>query len=472
MTDVHLVAASPPAVPAGPDGAWSEPADLPDDVRLLRAWAQQRDERAIATLVRRYVDLVHSAARRRAGGGPLAEDVTQAVFVILSRRAGSLRRAAPLAGWLLRTTRYAAAHALKIEARRRRHERRAGIARGRAGPPGGLCSADPSAALLWREVAPLLDDAVRALPPADRAALLLRYYEDRSIADVAASLGVSIDAAKQRLSRAVRKLRGRLERRGVDAPAATLAPLLSSQCVRPAPAALAAAATASATLPGAATGAIAFTIAKGALFMMTVARIRTAVAVLGLTAGAGGVAVVYGASGTGTETDPARPAALAPADPAATSAKSPPAAGPAHPTAKPAPPADGAVAPAAKPKMPAGFGVADRPPVVVRTVPASGDTNVDPDVREIRVTFSKEMIPGNFSFAQESDESFPKPRGKASYDADSRTFVLPVTLEPNHNYVIRLNFPPFNSFMDTDKNRAVPYLLVFETKGDPDTKEP
>src|SRR5687767_1604622 len=145
-----------------------------DDARLLRRYAEQRDEAALASLVRRYVDLVYSAAARRVGRGPMAEDVTQAVFVILATKAKSISTNRPLSLWLLTTVRYAAANALRIDARRRRHEQAAGAMRAAAS---GACSANPSDVLVWQEVASQLDDAVLKLPAADRRAVVLRYFE-------------------------------------------------------------------------------------------------------------------------------------------------------------------------------------------------------------------------------------------------------------------------------------------------------
>src|SRR5919112_896345 len=142
-----------------------------DELALLRRYAQSRDEAAFATLVRQHVDFVYSAAARRVGDRHLAEDVTQAVFVVLATKAASIRDDAPLSAWLLSTVRYCAANALKMEQRRQRHERAAAA---QAGVPlqwpahrtSGACSNNPTDVLLWQEVAQQLDDAVLALPPA------------------------------------------------------------------------------------------------------------------------------------------------------------------------------------------------------------------------------------------------------------------------------------------------------------------
>jgi len=104
------------------------------------------------------------------------------------------------------------------------------------------------------------------------------------------------------------------------------------------------------------------------------------------------------------------------------------------------------------------------PPVVVKTVPESGSTNVDPKLTEISVTFSKDMTDGNWSWTQISKETFPNTIGKPQYQEDKRTCVLPVTLGPGKTYVIWLNSQKFHGFQDADGHPAVPYLLVFETR--------
>lgn len=106
------------------------------------------------------------------------------------------------------------------------------------------------------------------------------------------------------------------------------------------------------------------------------------------------------------------------------------------------------------------------PPVVVSTTPQAGDLKVDPRTTEIRATFSKTMANGNWAFVRATAaDNFPTVTGNARYLEDGRTVVLPVKLSPNTTYVIWLNDgKQHNSFMDTNKNRALPYLLVFKTK--------
>jgi RNA polymerase sigma-70 factor (ECF subfamily) len=109
--------------------------------------------------------------------------------------------------------------------------------------------------------------------------------------------------------------------------------------------------------------------------------------------------------------------------------------------------------------------VKSMPPVVVRTEPQAGDTQVDAaKVTEIRVTFSKEMADQSWSWSQISAATYPKTTGKPRYENDKRTCVLPVKLEPGKTYVLWLNPPKFQGFRDADGQAAVFYPLVFETK--------
>jgi hypothetical protein len=125
-----------------------------------------------------------------------------------------------------------------------------------------------------------------------------------------------------------------------------------------------------------------------------------------------------------------------------------------------------AAAPQAPKEEPAGDEVTlgTAPPVVVRTVPEAGSDGVDPDLTEIKATFSKDMADGSWSWATFGKENFPKLDGKPKYLADKRTAVLPVKLEPGKTYALWLNNEKFRNFKDTDGRPAVPYLLVFKTR--------
>jgi len=106
------------------------------------------------------------------------------------------------------------------------------------------------------------------------------------------------------------------------------------------------------------------------------------------------------------------------------------------------------------------------PPSVVKTVPQCGDTDVDPALKELHVTFSKDMLTDRmWAICQVSAETFPaKGAGEIHYLDDKRTCVFPVKLQPGKTYVLWFNRGQFNSFRDTANNPAVPYLLVFQTK--------
>jgi hypothetical protein len=104
------------------------------------------------------------------------------------------------------------------------------------------------------------------------------------------------------------------------------------------------------------------------------------------------------------------------------------------------------------------------PPSAVKTVPQAGDTEVDPALKEISVTFSKDMLTDRmWAVCQISNDTFPKTGKNIHYLKDKRTCVVPVELEPEKTYVLWFNRGKFNSFRDTDNNPAVPYLLVFRT---------
>lgn len=399
------------------------------DFELLRRYAQQHDEAAFAQLVGRYVDLVFSAALRRTRDRHLSEDVAQAVFVVLAKKASRLAsREDSLSAWLLKCTRYASANAMKMAARRQKHEESVRPAGGAGG-----CSSNPTDVLIWHEIAGELDDAVLKLPSLDRQAVLLRFFEGCSTEQIARALGVSDGAARQRLSRALDKLRQRLSRQNgammSQMDAAALAALLASHAVQTAPAGLTTAAVAAAT--GAASSASGVLIAKGAMTMMAWTKTKlvgsmVAVAVIG---GAGGIVALNRA------------------------------------TAAPKPAlATAATLLAGHAQNDDEFSLANAPPVVVKTIPEAGSDQVSASITEIRVTYSKPMEDGSWSWSTWGEKTFPKTTGKPRYESDHRTCVLPVKLEPGHTYAIWLNSENFSNFRDGDGHKAVPYLLVFQTK--------
>ena len=201
-----------------------------DDIELLREYALRNSEQAFATLVSRHIDLVYSAALRRVGNHHQAQEITQAVFVILARKARSLRPATILPGWLFQTTRLTAANYVRTEIRRARREREAYMQFNPAENPG-----EP-----WQQVAPLLNDAIAGLGAKDRDAIVLRFLKGKDYKEVAAALGATEEASQMRVSRALEKLRRLLAKRGVTLTAAGLGGIMMAQGTTAAPAGFAA----------------------------------------------------------------------------------------------------------------------------------------------------------------------------------------------------------------------------------------
>jgi RNA polymerase sigma factor (sigma-70 family) len=203
-----------------------------DDWQLLQAYAKNRSEAAFAELVRLHLDWVYSVALRHVGDPHLAEDVVQSVFVLLARKARDLSPGTQVGGWLFRTTRLVAGHARRAEQRRKIREATAcTMSHDTASPD--------TDEILWEQLAPHLDQAVAALSEADRSAILLRFYEKMPLRNIGDKMGVSEEAAKKRVSRAVEKLREFLDRRGVKLSGVALAAVLAEKTVQTASAALA-----------------------------------------------------------------------------------------------------------------------------------------------------------------------------------------------------------------------------------------
>jgi RNA polymerase sigma factor (sigma-70 family) len=266
-----------------------------DDHELLAEFARNESEAAFAALIARYVNLVYSAALRFTGNPHHAEEITQAVFIILARKAVSLRRGTVLSGWLYQTARLTAANFVKGEIRRQRREQVAYMQ---------STLSEPETAA-WEQIAPLLDEAMGRLGETDRNAIVLRFFENKTAQEVAATLKLNEAAAHKRVNRAVEKLRKFFTKRGVTLSATLIVGAVSANSVQAAPVGLALTISATAA-KGAAIAATVTTLVKGTLKLMTYAKLKLAI---GITAGillAGGAATVAlsgsNASGDGLTT--------------------------------------------------------------------------------------------------------------------------------------------------------------------------
>src|SRR5439155_10567770 len=195
---------------------------------LLADYRNTGSEGAFSELVRRYTNLVHSIAKRRLSNGPLAEEVTQTVFARLAQAIPKAKGDAELVAWLHRTTVHVAIDVWRSETRRRTREQHAA-----AMEP--ACAEDDR---VWEEIAPRLDEALNELNDLDRQAVLLRFFQRKPMIDVGRALGVSEDAAKMRVGRAIDRLRNQLSVRGIACTVLLLATVLPQRAVEAAPAQL------------------------------------------------------------------------------------------------------------------------------------------------------------------------------------------------------------------------------------------
>lgn len=236
-----------------------------DDMALVRDYAVNQCERAFETLVSRYINLVYSAAVRQARDPHLAEDIAQAVFIILARKAGRLGADTILSSWLHRTTVFVSADVLRAQRSRTKREQKASM----------QLPLDEPEVELWPQIAPLLDTAIATLNEKDRRAIVLRFLQDRSFMEIGGALGTSEDAAKIRVSRALEKLRKFFSKRGVNSTALVMYVEISANSTQAAPVALAKTVTAVALARGAA--ASTSTLTYGGLKMMAWTKTKTVI---------------------------------------------------------------------------------------------------------------------------------------------------------------------------------------------------
>ena len=247
--------------------------DVPD-ARLLEQFARNGSEEAFAALVQRHIALVHSVALRHTANAQHAQDITQAVFVILARKAGTLGRRTVLPGWLYHTARLTAANLQRAETSRVRREQEAFMQ---------SQLEEPVNDALWRELSPQLDEAMAGLGTSERDALVLRYFQNKSMAEVGKFLGLEENTAQKRVSRALEKLRAFFTKRGVSSTTAIIAGMISANSVQAVPVALAKSVTAVALTKGAAASVSTLTLIKAALKIMAWQKIKMAMLIGAVT---------------------------------------------------------------------------------------------------------------------------------------------------------------------------------------------
>ncbi len=247
-----------------------------DDWQLLRRFIEHNSQEAFASLTKRYLGLVYSVCRRELDDAETAEDVTQAVFLILARKAPTLRRHVVLSGWLFQTARFAAKNARIQTQRRAAYEQKAAEA---------MQQQSEKEDAAWAEIEPLLNQSLAALKEGERQCVLLRFFQGLSFAEAGAALGLSEEAARKRVTRALEKMRAFFGKEGVVIPGLALAALLTAHAAKAVPTICQASIAAITSgvlaghLPLSLTGSHVHQFSEGALKAMKIAQLKIAASV-------------------------------------------------------------------------------------------------------------------------------------------------------------------------------------------------
>ena len=262
------------------------------DSQLLDRWREASDRGAMDELVRRHIHFVYGAARRQlpAGYQAYAEDVTQAVFMLLIHKSPRVRSDAALAVWLHRAAGYAAANARRMLVRQANRDRRAARPEAQVNPSHSTDGEE------YRELLPVLDEAIDRLPARDRSGVVMCFFQRRTYGQIGAVMGITEEAARKRVSRAVDRLREHFAHRGLVASSAALCAVLTGESTVAAPAALAGTTANLATLSQLAAGASGAagsttSIMNGVIHTMMMAKVKLAAAAC--------AAIVFGGAVTG-----------------------------------------------------------------------------------------------------------------------------------------------------------------------------
>jgi RNA polymerase sigma-70 factor (ECF subfamily) len=413
-------------------------ADKQTDGHLLERFLTRREEHAFEVLIRRHGPMVLGVCRRILGNDHDAEDAFQATFLVLVRRGDRIRPRSQVGNWLYGVACRTVLEARRAAARRRRKET-------------GVKPPTPPAEDVWAELRPLLDREMSLLPDRYRMPLVPCDLEGLTRKEAARQLGWAEGTVSSRLSRGRELLARRLKRHGLVLSIAALGGAFSSGTATAALQSPLVHSTVKAimlmaegqTAVDAFIAAEIVALAERVVRSMGITKLKYVVVIVLSIGFLTGLSYHGMAKQAATIAAPTKANA---ADAVLAEVKTPN-------TKEVAEDEERRVS------------VKELPPVVVRTMPQSGETAVDSEkVKEIRATFSKDMMDGNWSWAQISKDTFPKVDGKPHYDKDRRTCILPVKLEPGKTYVLWLNSQKFDNFKDTEGRSSVPYLLVFETK--------
>ncbi len=247
--------------------------ESPSDQQLLLAYTEEKSDGAFRAIVDRHAGWIFAAAFRQLSDRQLAEDAVQIVFVLLAQRSRKMLSHQKLSGWLFNTLGYTVKNLRRSRLRRQMHEQRAALER-------DIIIEPP---METNDLVAHLDAAVAGLGQADRNAIVLRFYQDRSFTQIAETLGISEIAARKRVSRGTEKLRRRFEKLGVakKSDSADLS-IVAVQGLEHAPSNLAqsAAHVALAAKAGAAIPPAILTATKGTAYLMAAAKIKISAAIV------------------------------------------------------------------------------------------------------------------------------------------------------------------------------------------------
>ena len=246
---------------------------ITDDAALLRRYVSERSQEAFTEFVHRHLPFVFSAAARRLNGDVhRASEVSQIVFAAVARDARRLSRHPALVGWLYTATRHAVIDLVRMEKRRLVRDQRAHYMQ--------AISTSTEHPTDWQKLRPIIDEVLDNLPTRDREVVLLRFFQAQAYPEIGHRLGISDEAARKRVERALDGLRNLLTYRGISSTSAALAIILGSETIVAAPAGLATSIVSSAFVGSASVASIAF---------MTVTKIQVGIMAALLLGGAVGL---------------------------------------------------------------------------------------------------------------------------------------------------------------------------------------